>query len=74
MVSLSDFDANQVEPTTPFEPVPAGKYLAVIAESQMKPNKARTGEFLELTFQIIEGQYLSHFLECLRIVGLKQVE
>jgi len=57
MATLNDFDANQVEPTTPFDPVPAGKYLAVITESQMKPTKARTGEFLELTLQIIDGQY-----------------
>jgi len=57
MATLSGFDANQVEPTTPFDPVPAGKYLAVIVGSEMKPTKAQTGEYLELTFEIFEGEY-----------------
>ena len=33
MADLSGFDANQVEPNGDFEPIPAGKYLAVITES-----------------------------------------
>jgi len=28
MADLRGFDANTVEPTTDFEPIPAGKYLA----------------------------------------------
>jgi Protein of unknown function (DUF669) len=55
MADLRGFDANQVEPTTEFEPVPAGKYPAVITESEMKPNKAGTGHYLQLTFEIIDG-------------------
>jgi hypothetical protein len=57
MADLSGFDANQVEPTGDFEAIPAGKYLAVITESEMKPTKSGTGSLLQLTFQIIEGQY-----------------
>jgi hypothetical protein len=57
MADLRGFDANQVEPTTALDPIPAGKYLAMITQSQMKPNKAGTGQFLELTFQIIEGEH-----------------
>ncbi len=30
MADLRGFDANKVEPATPFEPIPAGKYLAMI--------------------------------------------
>ena len=56
MVSLN-FDANTVEPSKPFEAIPAGKYLAVISASEMKANKANTGQFLELVFTIIEGEY-----------------
>ena len=41
----------------PFEPIPAGKYLAMITASEMKPNKADTGRFLELVFTIIEGEH-----------------
>ena len=62
MADLSGFDANQVEPTSDFDPVPAGKYLAVISESEMAPNKAGTGHFLKLTFQIIEGEFKNRLL------------
>jgi len=57
MVSLRGFDATQVEPSTVFDPIPAGKYVAAIVESKMKPTKSGNGEYLELTFQILEGQY-----------------
>ena len=62
MADLQGFDANQVEPTTDFEPIPAGKYVAVITDSEMKPTKAGTGHYLQLTFQIIEGPYKNRFL------------
>jgi hypothetical protein len=54
---MNGFDANTVEPTTEFDPVPAGKYLAVITASEMKATKAGKGSFLEIQFQIIEGEY-----------------
>ena len=57
MADLRGFDANQVEPTTALDPIPAGKYPAVITESEMKANKAGTGNYLQLTFQIIDGPY-----------------
>ena len=62
MADLQGFDANQVEPTTNFEPIPAGKYLAVITDSEMKPTKAGTGHYLQLAFQIIEGPYKNRFV------------
>ena len=40
MANLNGFDANTVEPTTDFEAIPAGRYLAIITESQMKPTKS----------------------------------
>lgn len=33
MVMLKGFDANAVEPANDFDPIPAGKYVAVITES-----------------------------------------
>lgn len=57
MANLSGFDANRVEPSTDFDPLPAGKYLAVITESEMKPTKAGTGSYLQLTFEIIDGPH-----------------
>lgn len=62
MADLAGFDANQVEPTTDFDPIPAGKYLAVITESEITPNKAGTGHFLKLTFQVVEGEYKGRLL------------
>ena len=57
MSNLNGFNADNVEPVNDFEPIPAGKYVAVITASEMKSNKAGTGSFLELTFQVIEGEY-----------------
>jgi len=62
MADLEGFDANEVEPTTDFEPIPAGKYLAVITESAFKDTRSKTGQYLQLTFQIIEGEYEGRFL------------
>ena len=55
MADLSGFDANVVEPLAELEPLPAGKYVAVITDSEMKPNKAGTGSYLQLTIQVTEG-------------------
>ncbi len=57
MANLNGFNANEVEPAVGFDPVPAGKYLAVITDSKMKPTKSGVGNFLELTFQILEGEH-----------------
>ncbi len=37
--------------------IPAGKYIALITESQMKPTKSGNGSYLELVFQVVDGQY-----------------
>lgn len=54
MADLRGFDANQVEPQS-FDPIPAGKYLAVITESEMRATKSGGGQYLYLEFQIVEG-------------------
>jgi hypothetical protein len=62
MADLRGFDASKVEPAVPFEVIPAGKYLAMISSSEMKPNNAGTGRFLELAFTIIEGNHKNRTL------------
>ena len=62
MAELNGFNAHTVEPNTDFDPIPAGKYLAVITASEMKPTKNNNGHFLELTFQVIDGQYKNRLL------------
>jgi hypothetical protein len=57
MAHLGNFDASRIEPSSPFEPIPAGKYLAMVTDSEIKPNKAGTGSYLELVFTIVEGEY-----------------
>jgi len=50
-----DFNAHDVDPSTPFDPVPAGKYVACITSSEMKTTKSGGGRYLELEFEILEG-------------------
>ena len=50
-----DFNANNVESATEYEPLPAGKYLSEITSSEMKPTKTGNGEYLELEFTVIDG-------------------
>ena len=57
MADLNGFNANEVEPSASFEAIPAGKYLAVITESEMKPTKNGSGSYLQLTLTILEGEY-----------------
>lgn len=57
MSTLNDFNANEVDPNFAFEAIPAGKYQTVITESAMKPTKSGVGQYLQFTFQVIEGEY-----------------
>jgi hypothetical protein len=52
-----DFDANEVEPSSGFSPIPAGKYVAVITEDEMKDTRNGKGRYLQFTFEIVEGEY-----------------
>lgn len=55
--NLQGFDARNEDPMADFEALPAGKYLAAIVESEMKPTKAGDGNYLELKFQVLDGEY-----------------
>jgi len=56
MANLNGFDAETVDPNIEFEPLPAGKYAAIIDASEMKPTKSGNGSYLELTFQVVDGE------------------
>ena len=56
-MDLNGFNANEVEPSAPREPLPAGWYKAVITESLEKPTKAQTGSYLQMTIEVIEGDH-----------------
>lgn len=49
------FDASQVEPDQPRDPLPAGEYLAEIIDSDMEPTKSNNGQFLKLTYRVADG-------------------
>lgn len=57
MGNLQGFDASTVDPTESREPIPAGWYTVMIVASEMKPTKAGTGEYLELTMDVIDGEH-----------------
>ena len=57
MANLNGFNANEVKPNTPFDPLPAGKYLAAITATEMKPTKAGDGSYLQIEFTVLEGEY-----------------
>ena len=56
-MSQLNFDANQVKPAEAFEPLPKGWYNMRISESETKPTKAEGGAYLQLTVEVIDGQY-----------------
>ena len=53
----TSFDATSVEPTTPYELLPAGKYRAQIVESEMRVTRNGMGQFLWLMLDILDGQH-----------------
>ena len=63
MADLSGFDANDVDPDAGFEPIPDDDYTAAIVASETKPTKkvdvqkCPVGSHLDLTFEILEGDY-----------------
>jgi hypothetical protein len=57
----SEFDASTVE-TPSREALPPGEYVAMVTESSIKSNKAATGEYLALTFQVVEGEHEGRFV------------
>jgi hypothetical protein len=52
-----NFDANNVPPTSPFTPLPNGKYTMAIVESEVKPTANGAGKYLQLTLQVLDGDH-----------------
>ena len=58
MAQLNDtFDATGVAPAAPMELLPPGRYAAQIVNSEMRPTRAGTGQFLWLEMDVIEGPH-----------------
>ncbi|MCG8521983.1 MAG: DUF669 domain-containing protein [Pseudomonadales bacterium] len=57
MANLNGFNAAEIQPTATFDVLPAGKYVAVISESEMRATQKGDGSYLQLEFTITDGQY-----------------
>ena len=51
------FDASQVDPNVAPEPIPNGKYVVIIKESELKATSDGQGQLLALTLEIMEGPF-----------------
>jgi hypothetical protein len=51
------FDATSVEPSTGYDVLPPGKYLAQVVASEMRATKDGHGQYLYMEVDILEGQY-----------------
>lgn len=52
-----NFDATNVEPAVGFEAIPAGKYQAVITDSEEKSTKSGNGSYIQLELEVIDGEF-----------------
>ena len=57
--NLSGFDANTVDPSRGYEPLPAGWYEACIVDSALKRTKAGNGMYFAVEFQVVSGPFLN---------------
>lgn len=55
MALLNGFDASQVPEQMEFSALPEGQYVAIATASEMKPTKNGTGQFLQFTFEVLDG-------------------
>ena len=55
------FDATGIDTSDDrgFEPLPQGKYNAMVIESTIKDTKAGTGQYLELVCQVLDGKHVN---------------
>lgn len=55
MASLNGFDASQVPEQQSFDALPEGQYVVIATASEMKPTKNGQGQFLQFTFEVLDG-------------------
>lgn len=57
MALLTNLYNPDAEAQPDLSPIPTGEYLAHIVDSDLKPTKNNTGEYLELAYEILDGEY-----------------
>jgi len=57
------FDSGQHEDMqSGFDPIPAGEYLSMLVESELKTTKKKDGQYIKLKFKIMEGEFKGRFI------------
>jgi len=57
MAGIGHFNADEVDTTSDFDPVPPGTYVMQIVNSDVKPTKDGKGKYIWLEHEILEGPY-----------------
>jgi len=57
MAKLGGFNPTEHEEVKSFDPIPEGKYVAMITDSEMRQTKAMDGEYLSLRFEVLDGPH-----------------
>ena len=56
------FDASTVDPQNTYDPLPAGEYLCMVIDSDVKPTKNGNGHYAQMTLQVIDGEFNQRLL------------
>lgn len=57
MASLEGFDADQVPEQEEFRALPKDVYPGIATDSERKPTRAGTGEYIQFTFEVLDGKF-----------------
>lgn len=68
-----NFDASGIEPNKPLAPLPTGRYVAQIVNSEMRATKDGMGQLLWLELDVLEGEHAGRKLwDRLNLVNANQ--
>ena len=56
-MAILNFNATEIDPAQSFELLPPAEYAVIITASEMKETKSGSGEYLELVYQVVDGEY-----------------
>lgn len=62
MANLDGFDAREHEPTGGPDALPAGEYLAMATDSEMKSTKSGNGKYLQIAWKVLDGPHEGRML------------
>lgn len=56
-MALMNFQADPTAATNTYDLLPKGDYLCMAIASELKPNSKRTGDYLQITFEVLDGPH-----------------